>query len=580
MNDKDQINTDADQERADAVYKKKSPKRITAITAVVVVAVIALNILVSVFGDARLWYFDMTRGKYKSAESAFYTLSDTCKDLIGEEAVPSVREINAERRSAGLAPIKVNIVFCAEKDRIEQDEMMRYVSYTARTLAKTYPDCIDVQYVNMTKNPSSVQKYKTTSAANIYTSDVIVEFGSEYLVQSINSFYYTETTESSPWAYNGEKRLSAMILSMTRAESPICCITNNHGELLFDENGEVKESYTTFIEVVEGAGYEVRYFDLEKEEIPENCRMIITFAPTEDLKAYGNLGENNVSEIEKLDKYLDAANAFFYICDRETPALKNLDEYLEEWGVTVSRVADAAGTNENYSVLDSKMCVDMGEGNAIIGNYATEGLGAMLTEDMRETLYPAKVVFGNSTSITPADNYFKSYVAADSETGTAAYSYYRYFKNGIGRNMLDIFTTYSSAYACVAGEQYEIATENNLFKLMTVTQEIRHVQEDNFTTVNQASYVLALSSTDFLKNEVLDSTAYGNTDVVLSALRNTSSEVIPTNVDLKAYYEYTVEDEFAYRSVEPSVWVYALWIAPALVSLVAGVVINVLRKYK
>lgn len=560
--------------------KRKSAKLIRIFTVVIVVAVIILNAAVSLLGDKNLWYIDLTRTKYKSAESMFYTLSDSCQNLIATEVIPSIEKINLEREAEGLEKIKVKIIFCAEKDFIEQDDMMRYVSYTARALEKNFSDSIEVSYVNMTKNPSAVQKYKTTSAATIYTSDVIVEFGSEYLVQGINSFYYIEASESEPWAYNGEKRLSAMIQSVTQAESPICCLTSNHGESLFDDKGEVKAEYTTFLKVIEGAGYDVEFLDLEKEEIPANCRMIITFDPAYDFKAFGNLGENNVSEIEKLDKYLDDSNAFFYICDRDTPSLKSLDEYLEEWGVEVSRVEDAADTSDSYFIKDTTACVDAGEGNALIGNYATEGLGATLTEDMRRAAYPAKVVFVNSTAIKPSQNYVRNYVLANSETGTAAYTYYRYFKNGVSRNMLDVFTTHTSAYAEVAGEQYEIATDKNLFKLMTITQEQRSVQEDNFTTVNQASYVIALASTEFLTNEMLDSTAYGNTDVILSALRNTSSEVVPTDIDLKAYYEYTVESNAAYTTVKTKAWSICLMAIPAALSLVVCIIVCVRRKYK
>ena len=563
-----------------ALPKRKAPKIKTAIAAAVLVAVILLNLFVAILGDARLWYIDLTRGKYKTQDAAFYTLSDECRALISSDAIPMVKAVNAERKSRGEEPIKVKVVFCTDKDYIEDDDMMKYVSFTARALQKEFPGEIEVEYVNTVKNPSAVQKYKTTSAASIYPSDVIVEFGSEYLVQSINSFYYFDEAETTPWAYNGEKRLSAMILALTRAESPICCITTNHGETLFDANGEVKEEYTTFIKVIGGAGYNVQFIDLEREEIPENCRMMITFGPTSDFKAFGDLGDNGVSEIEKLDKYLDAANSFFYICDRNTPVLENLEEYLEEWGITVTRVADVADNLDNYFVKDAVNCIDSGSGDMIVGNYATEGLGAVLTEDMRRAAYPAKVIFGNSTSITPAANYYKLYVQADEESGINAYNYYHYYKNGVSRSMFDVFTTYATAYANVAGEQYEIATEYQRFKLLTVTQETRQVQEDNFTTINRASYVISLASTDFVTNELLESKAYGNTDAITTLLRNTGNEVIPTDVELKAFYDYAVNDSFAYRAVKPDVWSIWLIATPAVIAVVAGAVINIRRRYR
>lgn len=564
----------------EGVYKKKSKKRITAITAAVVVAVILLNIVISLIGDGRLGFIDLTLTRYMSQTSMMYSLSDECCDLIGEEAIPMIENINAERKGRGEEPIKLNIIFCADKDEIEGDKLMRYVSYTARSLEKEYSGHIDVQYINMRKNPSAVQKYKTTSAATIYNSDVIVEFGTEYLVQGISSFYYTESTADSPWAYNGEKKLAAMILAVTRADAPICCLTSNHGETLFDDNGNIKDEYTTFIEIIRGAGYETQIIDLEKEEIPENCRMIVTFDPTEDFKAYGNLGEGNVSEIEKLDRYLDDSNSFFYICDKNTSPLKNIEEYLEEWGVTVTRVADKAGIQHNYELEDTVNCTDEGSSKVVIGNYATEGLGASLTKDMRESSYPPKVVFGNSTSVTPAENYNKYYVLADETEGTGAFSYYSYYKNGVTRNMFDIFTTYSTASARVDGEIYEIATENNRFSLMTVTQEMRNVQDGNFSSINQASYVLALASTDFLRNDVLDSTAYGNTDVLLSTLRNTGNEVLPADVALKAFYVYDISDTKAFESVKPDIWVKCLTLIPAPIIFVAGIVISIKRRYK
>ena len=565
---------------ADAPSKRKSAKYLTVISAIVIIAVVVLNIIVSVWGDNSMIYIDLTKTKYKSAKADMYTLSDMCRDLVENEAIPMIKSVNQERSGRGEQPIKLNIIFCSDKDIIENDPMMRYISYSARSLGKEFSDHIDVRYINISQNPSAIQKYKTTSAATINNSDVIIEFGSEYLVQGANAFYLTDTGASSPWAYNGEKKLTSMILAVTRAEAPICCITYNHGETLFDTSGEIKSDYSTFIELVGGAGYDVQFIDLEKEQIPENCRMMITFDPQSDFKAFGDLGEAEVSEIEKLDKYLDEANAFFYVCDKDTPILKNLEEYLEEWGVTVTRAENSNGVLENYALEDLVNCTDSGKGNIIVGNYATEGLGASLTADMRERSYPPRVIFGNSTAIKPAENYLKRYVLADEESGNAAYAYHSYYKNGNSRSMLDIFTSHSTASAKIDGEIHEIATEYNLFKLMTVTQELRQVQEDNFNAVNRASYVIALASVDFLGNDVLNSTAYGNTDVVLSALRNTGNEVVPTNVDLKAIYVYNIDDNKAYNANNPTAWTRCLIIIPAILIFGIGLVVNIRRRYR
>lgn len=560
-------------------FGKGGKRAVSIITAIVVLAVIAFNVAISAIGNANMWYFDTTRSRYKNGSSGFYTLSDKCKELIGSDAVPKIEQANLERKAKGEDPIKLKIVFCADRDIIEQDSMMRYISYTARRLANEYPQAIEVEYIDIADNPSAVQKYKSTSAVTIYSSNVIVEFGSEYLIQNASSFYYQDSTADSPWAYNGEQRLSAMIMSVTRAESLICAITSNHGETLFDENGNIKDEYSAFASLIGGAGYEIKIIDLEHDEIPENCRMMITFDPQSDFKAFGDLGDGGISEIEKLDRYLDGSNAFFYICNRETPQLKNLEEYLEEWGVAVSRATSMSGAESNYAVKDITNCTDS-DGEVIIGSYATEGLGARLTEDLRKSTYPPKVIFGHAAAIKPSPSYLKVNVKADTESGTAAYSYYNYYKNGVNRNMLDIFSTHETAYAEIDGKTYEVATEQSTFKLMTVTQEERLLQESNYNSINKASYVISMSSTDFLSNSVLESAAYGNADVLLSTLRHSGSEAVPTNVELKAFYVYNMADDAAYTSAHPSVWFVCLVAVPALAALAVGVTVCVRRKYR
>ncbi len=558
----------------------KTPKRVTVITAIVVLAVIVLNIAVSLIGDARLWYIDLTSVRYKSGESTMYTLSDSCLSLIGSDAVPMIEKVNRERESRGEEPIKLNIIFCADKDRIENDPMMRYLNMTARSLEKEYSDAIDVQYVNIDKDPSAVQRFKTTSAAKIYNSDVIVEFGSEYLVQKISSFYYQDEGKSSPWAYIGEQRLSAMILSLTRAEAPVCAITTNHSESLFDKDGKVREDYSEFIKLIGGAGYDIVFIDLEKDEIPENCRMMITFDPETDFKAYGDLGENGVSEIEKLDRYLEESNAFFYICDRDTPVLKNLEEYLEEWGIEVERAENAADLSENFAVRDSVNCTDTGRGDLATGKYGNVGLAQGITGDLQSLAFPPMVVFPNPTSFAPSDSYIKTFITEDAENGVEAGSYFSYYRNGVSRSLVDVFTSYGTASAYVGGKVYEIATELDPFRYMTVSREARTIQETSYTSIDKSSYVFGVSSTDFFKNELLSSAAYGNCDVLLSALRQSGTEEMPANIKLKAFYVYgmeSIEDEAKFAE-QNKILTGCLAAIPAAIALTVGAVIVIRRK--
>ena len=188
------------------------------------------------------------------------------------------------------------------------------------------------------------------------------------------------------------------------------------------------------------------------------------------------------------------------------------------------------------------------------------------------------MLFGNATALAVSDSYIRTVTKENATTGEVACTYYTYYRNGISRSMFDVFTTYSSAVAEIDGEIYEVATEQKTFKLMTVTMEDRQIQESNYTTVNKASYVIALSSSDFVKNDVLDSAAYGNTDVLLATLRNAGGEAMPANVAVKPLYVYDVTVESATAGAD--VWAICLSVIPFALIVVTGIIVTVRRKYR
>lgn len=553
----------------------KNRKRIlfSAVTAGVLVLVLIVNLLVNALFDSKLWFVDNTVTKYTDdfytddglPPAALYTLQDSTKELLAEHAIPMVQKVNEERRANGDEPIKINIKLCDDRDVWNSKDSYRYILYTALSLQNQFPNEIDVSFINVKADPSLAQPYKVTSASTVYSSDVIVEFGTEYRVSSGTAFF-TRNEENVLWAYSGEKTFCSYILSVTRAESPICCITTNHGEQI--------QKIPEFIKLIERSGYIVQYIDFEKDEIPADCRIILTYDPQTDFKAYGNLGETGKSEIEKLDKYLDGAFTYMLFVDNQTPSLTNLEEYLEEWGISISR-ADG----QNYTVRDADKHVDK-DGYAPIADYATAGTGASLTTDMRSAIYPSKVVFPNATAIKYAPNYKSAHVDANEATGSAAYDYGTYYKNSISRKMFDVFTASASAVAEIDGKTYEISTADNSFKLMTLTSETRLKQESSYDTtgLNVPSYVAVYSSTEMVSDELLTSASYGNADLMQACLRALGREVIPVDIDFKAFISTEI-DSAAYTqgtAIAAMVW---LALIPAAICFGLGIYVNVKRKY-
>ncbi|MBE6676197.1 MAG: hypothetical protein E7594_05070, partial [Ruminococcaceae bacterium] len=226
-----------------------------AVTVLIIAGVLLLNVGFHALAAKGLWFIDFAIPRYLSQEGTLYTVSDSCLTLLENNLPGAIDAVNDQRAENGEEPLKVEIIFCTDPDVLNQDQYTRYIHYTALGLQKEFADYIDVQYINIIKNPSAIQKFKATSATNIYPSNIIVSFGTEYRVFTVDSLFTSNDASSTDyWAYNGEKKLASGILAVTRAESPIACLTVNHGEPVLQQ--------TEFLKLVEAAGFEVQTLDL------------------------------------------------------------------------------------------------------------------------------------------------------------------------------------------------------------------------------------------------------------------------------------------------------------------------------
>ncbi len=550
-----------------------------ALTALIIAIVILLNVVFSMLSQRFLWYIDMT-------PELLYTLSDEAISLIRDgddefdttSPIDMVDQIRAENKAYneenGLSEgddnyadenVSINIIFCDDADTIQSNASQRYVYNTALDLEKEFPDHINIIHRNIFRNPSSVSKYKSTSLTTITTTDVIIEFGTEYRVYSLRSFFTFDTDSSEePWAYNGEKKMTAGVLAVTRAEAPVACITTDHGESAPD---------TALVETLVDAGYKVQEISFSTEEIPENCRLLVIFNPNSDFLV--DDGVSNIDEIDKLDDFLDNTNSMMVFMSPDSPYLKNFEEYLERWGISFDRYTDAAGQKYPYMIKDSSQALTT-DGYTIVSEYVDYGIGGSLTEDMRKVAYPKKVIFKNAMSISISDTYQRAHYV-DEEDETNQFDYATYYSGGTSRSMYDVFVTSENAIAHAAGMEVEKATEQNRLSLMTITKEDRTTQESNYTTLSEASYVVACGSTDFATEGLLRSESYGNSDLLLSALRVIGREPVPVGLEPNPFADYTIDSITTKESTQYTV---VLTVVPAVIAIGVGAFVLIRRKNK
>ncbi len=547
-----------------------------ALTAFTIAVIILLNVIVSALSQKFLWQIDMT-------PDLLYSISDECVSLIRDgdptfdsaspiEMIDRVRQENKEYNEAnGLTPesadyrdenAMLNIIFCDDIDTLQDNTAQRYVYNTAIELQAEFPDHINIKSVNVYRNPSAVSKYLVTSGSTIMPTNVIVEFGTEFRVYTQNAFF-TTNENGEVWAYNGEKKFTSAVLTVTRAESPIACITTNHGETFVDD-----ALYNTLVD----AGYKVQNLDLATEDIPEDCRLIVVYNPNSDFLVRD--GVSNIDETDKLDEFLDGTNSLLTFMSPDSPRLNNYELYLEEWGIVFDRYTDASGASYPYMIKDSSQSLTT-DGFTIVSEYADYGIGGSITADMRNVEVPKKVIFPRAMSISFAETYRPTHYSSDD--GSTQYDYGKYFSNMISRSIYDGFLSSENAVAHAAGSVAERATETNPFKLMTISMEERTTQEDNYSTISEASYVVAFGSVEFATNTLLSSSSYGNTDLLLSVLRSIGREPVPVGLDPKPFADYTIDTITTAQSTQYTV---VLTVVPAVVAAVAGAIVLIRRKNK
>ena len=547
----------------------------TALTILVVALVLVVNVVFSAFASRGLWYIDLTTYTRKTSSGSedyeLYTLTPGCVSLLGT----TLDDMNAARLEKGEEKVKVTITFCDDPDNLISNYYRRMIYITALCLQKEFPDSIEVKTVNVNRDPSAVQQYRATSYTTIYPTNVIVSSGTEYRHLSLKSFFMQDTTTDELWAYSGERRFLATIFEVTKAASPKCVLLSNHGESGYSD---------TFIALLEEAGYEViRDFDLEKEELPEDCRLVVCVDPKTDFKGYNHIasGETTVSEIAKLDAYLDNENSMMVFFNADTPLLPTFEEYLEKWGISICRETDLSGDNQNYLLKDTTSSLTA-DGLTLVGEYATTGSGASITTDMRNKTYPPKVVFRNSAAFKYSPLYKTTYVMADPENGIEASSYASYGSGGTYRQAFDVFIAGETTTAYVGGEAIERPVNADPYMLMTIASETVTSAGDRngYTTVSHDSYVVACASTEFLCDELLTSKSYGNADMLAGTLRSLGKDAMAALIQqyLKPFVETEVQDGLITDTNKTS-YTTILALLPAVILFGAGIFVITRRKF-
>ncbi len=522
-----------------------------ALVIVIIAAVILINAIFTALSDKYLWYVDMTA-------DSIYTLSDAAKELLAAE-------FNTEK--------KVKVIFCTEKDILEQSAEQRMAHNTLRDIANLY-DNIEIKYVDIYTNPSAVNPYKVHTSQPINSQSIILASENangtmECRVHSLVSLFSMNDSGVAT-GYNGEQKLISSLLAVTQDEMPVVCFTINHGEA---DNPNLTNLATVLYET----GYEYKGIDLTQEDIPEEARLLVIFDPQDDFTS----ANDNVDELAKIDAFLEDRNALMVFVDDETRYHQNLEQFLAEWGIQIARYDEAVDENRandaNIYVEDKAHSFD-DAGTVVTASFVPveKGFGYSLTSGITSKVNPKKVVLRKPTMFKVPEGY----VAEKLDDGSSAWSYST-SGNGIVRSCYDVLLSSGDAVAIADGQRLrekQLATMGMQtaaaipFSYMRVS-----AQEYNNTVTGEQSfsYVLACASTGFAEAGALSS-SYANHELITYACSQMGRDVVSVSLDYKPFASTEIKNLVASDATQYTI---VLTVVPATIVFIAGVVLMVRRKY-
>lgn len=494
-------------------------------TCVFVALIIALNALLSVLNVTANLSVDLSPEKFcEISEDSIAILNDAFKDL-----------------PAGSG---ITVSFCMARDKYDNNDYFRYVRDIAENYSQLYPDRIRVQYLDLMRNPSAVDKYKNETGTNVTAANVIIQGEYHYRILALEAFYVTNE-ENQLYAFQGELKFTSAFLQCSIKEPQNIAFTVGHGESITD-GMLLKDIYRD-------AGYSVTDVDLSREDIPESTRILIIYNPTNDFIGYSAADPGATTEIDKISEYVNEYNNLIVFVNASTPELPNLQEYLYEyWGMNYKPF---------HKIYDPE--------NSLLGSAGYEILGKNSTDDKNTYAYQ---IFQTAVENTGMKLVFNNAVELYSDASAG--------KGGI--SVEDVLSTYSTAHS-----QYSTTKEGDDGKTTTVTEDVvgtyplmimsryNNYKNDELHYNTQIyQYVLLVASTDFGSDDYLAKT-YGNRSIMSLAGRLVANQRVTPDIR----YKKILSDPIELDAGTATAWMIVLSVLAPLALIIAGVLVFVRRRH-
>lgn len=399
--------------------------------------------------------------------------------------------------------LDITITFMMARDKFEKEisgnskngiNLLTVIRDLAENYARTFDGSgelgtVRVEYKELDTDPTFEQKVLEETTTRLSTSSVIVAGKHHYRVLDFTSFL-TMNEEGALHSFNGEYRLTSAILQSSITDAQVVTFTYGNGEGDITEAGEITAADSAYgiKSLLETAGFEIKTANLETDDIDPRTEILITYDPEVDL---------TVTELKKINTYLDAHNSYIVFVDAATPELKNLQDTLaDNWGINY---------NTKYRVTDNTHSLG-GVTSNVNAKYAEIASETKANSAAYQICKTASDVMGVISTSMPES---VELVLSDNHKGATVET---------------ILTSYDTAKSENNGT---VGSEGKEMPLMLLSTTWDYA--DNGVT--EYSYVMLVGSTEFAETVELNTGAYGNKRMLLSAARVFGANRVAPDID-------------------------------------------------
>ncbi len=318
----------AETEKAETVKEDVKKKRLdprkkykamsAAFTVIFTAAVVVVNIIVGILTDRFGLRADLTAQR-------LYTLSSLTENYLDYF-------LNTD--------ISITVT-SSEKHFEDGGEYFKQVNELLKKIS-LYSNHISLGYLELEQNPDYAAKF---SDEELTEACVVVENKNSGRYRVITpTDYFGLDDETAMYYYYYYGYIGSSLIEQEAVSAMLYVSDDDPAKVVFTE-GFGEHSSDALQKLLDKNGYEVENVNLMTSEIPSDTDVLVIFAPKYDY---------NSQQLSKIDKFLDNNGSLgknvFYFASSERSEMKNIDEFLSDWGMSVG-YSVVGQTNPDYRIL-------------------------------------------------------------------------------------------------------------------------------------------------------------------------------------------------------------------------------------